>query len=64
MLLGHMQIAKTLDYPAYLCSQFNALTGHLQNIKGITAFKFVIWGGKSVVLRSEILFYGDTSAKP
>ena len=28
---------------------------------GITAFKFVIWGGKSAVLRSEISFYGDAS---
>ena len=27
--------------------------------QGITAFKFVIWGGKSGVLRLEISFYGD-----
>ena len=26
---------------------------------GLTAFKFVIWEGKSAVLRSEISFYGD-----
>ena len=25
---------------------------------GITAFKFVIWEGKSAVLRSQITFYG------
>ena len=30
----------------------------------VTAFKFVIWGGKSAVLRSEISFYGDASAEP
>ena len=24
---------------------------------GITAFKFVIWGGKSAVLQSQITFY-------
>ena len=30
---------------------------------GITAFKFVIWGSESAVLRSPITFYGspDTS---
>ena len=27
-------------------------------------FKIVIWGDKSSVLWSEILFYGDASAKP
>ena len=27
----------------------------------ITAFKFVIWGGKSAVLWLEIPIYGDTS---
>ena len=26
---------------------------------GITVFKFVIWGGISSDIRSEILFYGD-----
>ena len=31
---------------------------------GITAFKFVILGGKSAVLRSEISFHGDASAEP
>ena len=31
---------------------------------GITAFKSVIWGGKSAVLRSEISFYSDTPAEP
>ena len=30
--------------------------------QGITAFKFVIWGGISLDIRSEILFYGDASA--
>ena len=28
------------------------------------AFKFVVWGGKWVVLRSEISFYGDVSVEP
>ena len=31
---------------------------------GITAFKFVIWGGKSAVLRSQITFYGDADVLP
>ena len=33
-------------------------------IKGITAFKFGIWGGKSAVLRSQITFYGSADASP
>ena len=32
--------------------------------KGITVFKFFIWGGISSDIRSEILFYGDASAEP
>ena len=31
---------------------------------GKTAFKFVIWGGKSAVLRSQITFYGSADASP
>ena len=31
---------------------------------GITTFKFVIWGGKSAVLRSQITFYGSANALP
>ena len=31
---------------------------------GRTAFKFVILGGKSVVLRSQITFYGSADALP
>ena len=31
---------------------------------GITAFKFVIWGGKSAVLRSQITFYDSADALP
>ena len=31
--------------------------------KGISAFKFVIWGGNSVVLQSEISFYGNATAE-
>ena len=31
---------------------------------GITAFKIVIWGGKSAVLRSQITFYGSADASP
>ena len=29
---------------------------------GITAVKFVIWGGKLAVLWSQIMFYGDADA--
>ena len=32
--------------------------------RGITAFKFVIWGGKLVVLRWQITFYGSADASP
>ena len=32
--------------------------------KGITVFKFFIWGGISSDIRSEILFYGDALAEP
>ena len=31
---------------------------------GITAFSFVIWGGKSAVLWSQITFYGFANASP
>ena len=31
---------------------------------GITAFKFVICGGKSAVLRSQITFYSSADASP
>ena len=31
---------------------------------GITTFKFVIWGGKSVVLLSQITFFGSADASP
>ena len=31
---------------------------------GITAFKFVIWGIKSAVLRSQIMVYGSADASP
>ena len=31
----------------------------VHDIKGITVFKFVIWGGISSDIRSEFLFYGD-----
>ena len=31
---------------------------------GITAIKFVIWGGKSAVLRSQITFYGSADVSP
>ena len=31
---------------------------------GITAFKFVIWGGKSAVLRLQIMFYGSADVSP
>ena len=31
---------------------------------GITAFEFVIWGGKLAVLQSEVFSYGDASAEP
>ena len=37
--------------------------GH-SDYKGITVFKIVIWGCKSLVLWSEISFYGNTSAEP
>ena len=30
---------------------------------GLTIFKFVIWGGISLEIRSEIMFYGDTPNK-
>ena len=30
---------------------------------GISAFNFVIWGGNSAVLQSEISFYGDAAAE-
>ena len=32
-------------------------------IKGLTVFKIVIWGGKSLVFWSEILFYSNMSAE-
>ena len=31
---------------------------------GMTAFKFVIWGGKLAVLQSQITFYGSTDVSP
>ena len=31
---------------------------------GITVLKFVIWGGKSCVLWSQIAFYGFAGASP
>ena len=31
---------------------------------GITAFKLVIWWGKSEVLRLQIMFYGSADASP
>ena len=31
---------------------------------GITIFQFVIWGGISSDIRSEIMFYGSTDASP
>ena len=31
---------------------------------GITIFKFVIWGGISSDIRSEIMFYGSANASP
>ena len=31
---------------------------------GVTAFKFVIWGGKSAVLWLQITFYGSAGASP
>ena len=32
--------------------------------QGISVFKFVIWGGISSDIPSEILFYGDALAEP
>ena len=42
---------------------FKASRGHASKMVklGITVFKFVIWGGISSNIRSEILFYGDAS---
>ena len=31
---------------------------------GITIFKFVIWGGVSSDIRSEIMFYGSANTSP
>ena len=50
-----------------LCANSTFFTTEIMNkcIKmGITAFKFVIWGGKLAVLQSEITFYGSANALP
>ena len=51
-------IDQLIDYPIN-CASLNKCIR-----MGITAFKCVIWGGKSTFLWSQITFYGSTDASP
>ena len=66
----HHSLAGVLFYAAHSTCRFVQIVQFFNRKMnkcirmGITAIKFVIWGGKSAVLRSQITFYGSADVSP